>query len=373
MPLAEGVLELARWAPSGDNSQPWRFRIASESEIDVYGYDTRDHCVYDLDGWSSQLAHGMLLETVAIAASAHGAHAHFALPDEGPEQPDASGDNARPLRYRVRLELDSSLKPDPLAGFIVERSVQRRPMVPRSLTPGERDSIERAARPLRVAWFDSLRARARIAALCMKNARIRMTIPEAYSVHRSVIAWRAHSSEDRLPDRSLGADPALLAMMRYAMASWQRLERVNRWMGTLLPRLELDFLPGVLCSAHIAIVTERETTSVADRVAAGRAIQRVWLTATSLGMQMQPEHTPLVFARYARTRRTFTRSPAALNEAAAIATGLEAALPGVGDGHVAWLARIGPARRLSGRSLRLPLDRLIVGEPPAKLPPLAPA
>ncbi|MGC1818235.1 MAG: nitroreductase family protein, partial [Casimicrobiaceae bacterium] len=60
MSLAEDVLELARWAPSGDNSQPWRFKVVSERDFDVYGYDTRTHCVYDLDGWSSQLAHGML-------------------------------------------------------------------------------------------------------------------------------------------------------------------------------------------------------------------------------------------------------------------------------------------------------------------------
>ena len=34
-------------------------------------------------------------------------------------------------------------------------------------------------------------------------------------------------------------------------------------------------------------------------------MQRFWLTATSLGLQFQPEYTPLVFARYARERRPF--------------------------------------------------------------------
>ena len=54
----EQVLDCARWAPSGDNAQPWRFVPKTEREAEVVGYDTRAHCVYDLDGWASELAHG---------------------------------------------------------------------------------------------------------------------------------------------------------------------------------------------------------------------------------------------------------------------------------------------------------------------------
>ena len=35
------LLDLARWAPSGDNTQPWRFEIAGEGHIVVHGHDTR--------------------------------------------------------------------------------------------------------------------------------------------------------------------------------------------------------------------------------------------------------------------------------------------------------------------------------------------
>ena len=66
------ILDLARWAPSGDNTQPWRFQIASDSHVVVHGFDTRDHCVYDLDGHPSQISIGALLETLSIAASLTG-------------------------------------------------------------------------------------------------------------------------------------------------------------------------------------------------------------------------------------------------------------------------------------------------------------
>lgn len=68
IPLTE-ILDLARWAPSGDNTQPWRFEIASDDQVVVHGFDTRQHCVYDLDGHPSQISLGALLETIALAAT----------------------------------------------------------------------------------------------------------------------------------------------------------------------------------------------------------------------------------------------------------------------------------------------------------------
>ena len=91
------ILDLARWAPSGDNTQPWRFEIRSDSEILVHGYDTRDHCVYDLDGWASQLSHGALLETLALAATRFGCRAQTSIANEH--------EDGR-IVYRVALERD---------------------------------------------------------------------------------------------------------------------------------------------------------------------------------------------------------------------------------------------------------------------------
>ena len=66
------ILELARWAPSGDNAQPWRFEIVDAQTIRIHGFDTRDHVLYDYDGRPSQIAHGALIETLRIAASGFG-------------------------------------------------------------------------------------------------------------------------------------------------------------------------------------------------------------------------------------------------------------------------------------------------------------
>jgi nitroreductase len=49
------ILDLARWAPSGDNSQPWRFEVLSDDHVAVHAFDTRRDCVHDLEGHASQL------------------------------------------------------------------------------------------------------------------------------------------------------------------------------------------------------------------------------------------------------------------------------------------------------------------------------
>jgi hypothetical protein len=184
-----------------------------------------------------------------------------------------------------------------------------------------------------------------------------------------VIAWHAKDSVDRLPDAALGADPLLLSIMRGTMSSWENVHRANRLAGTLVPRLELDYVPGILCSAYVALIAPGVSDALADRIAAGRAIQRLWLAATTLDLQMQPQYTPLVFARYARDKRHFTTNGRAREDADEISARLVELLGNVAE-RVVWLARIGPERAVSGRSLRRPLSELIVSDPPAALPAL---
>jgi hypothetical protein len=129
----------------------------------------------------------------------------------------------------------------------------------------------------------------------------------------------------------------------------------------------MDFIPGLLCSAHFALIGPNEPDGVADRVAAGRAVQQFWLTATKLNLQMQPSYTPLVFARFARERRRFTRIEHAYVTASEIAQRLENMLGSHEAVRVLFLGRIGPARAVKGRSLRLPLDRLIVDRAPQQI------
>ena len=351
--VLENILELARWAPSGDNTQPWRFEIVDARHIVVHGFDTRDHCVYDLDGHPSQLSLGALLESLAIAASVHGLLASVrrrpALPDTRPT-------------FELAFLAQQGLGADPLAAFLTVRSVQRRPLSTRALSEAEKGALALALPPgYRIQWLEGFARRLAAARLMFANAKLRLTMPEAHQVHRAVIEWNARFSEDRIPDQALGVDPLTARLMRWIMRSWRRVDFFNRYLaGTVAPRLQMDLIPGLACAAHFVLLADGSPQGIDDYVAAGRAMQRFWLTATRLGLQLQPELTPLIFARYVREERTFSSTVGMRERAVALAGRCADLIGEDASRRAVFMGRIGAGAAATARSTRRPLTDLIM-------------
>ncbi len=353
--VVEKILDLARWAPSGDNMQTWRFEIKDEHYVVVYGYDTRDHCVYDLRGRASQLGLGTLLENLTIAATEHG------LCTEIQRRPDAP--ETQPT-FDVRFVADSSLHRDALMPYIPGRATQRRPMRMRSLTTHEKKALEGAVgSAFSIYWIDGLRSRLRVAHLLFMNGKLRLTLPEAYETHRSIMEWNAQFSEDRIPDQAVGLDPVSTKLMRWALKSWSRVKFLNTYLGgTLLPRLQLDFIPAITCAAHFVLCAEKPAKTMDDYLEAGRRLQRFWLTVTQLGLWLQPEMTPLIFSTYVRDGVEFSQCEPSMRLAERLATELDSILPPEVHSRAVFLGRIGSGPAPAARSLRLPLDRLVIAK-----------
>jgi hypothetical protein len=351
----ERILDLARWAPSGDNTQPWRFEILGDHHFVVHGSDTRDWCVYDLEGRASQIAVGALLENIRVAATGEGMGAAFSIREDAPE--------SAPL-IDVHLTAptqEGAVQQDALLPFIRNRVTQRRPLSTAPLRPRDRTRLEAAVGPgYRVLWLDQPTQIRDMARLLFRNAHIRLTIPEAYKVHKRIIEWDARFSEDRIPDQAVGLDAANLKTMRWAMQSWDRVVFLNRYFaGTVLPRIILDLLPGRRCAAHFFIVADKAPASLSDYLEGGRAMQRLWLTAASLGVQYQPEMTPLIFSNYVRQGRQFTQDRTALQTAEDLKDQLETLIGSEALASTVFMGRVGYGPEPTSRSMRLALDKLI--------------
>jgi molybdopterin/thiamine biosynthesis adenylyltransferase len=349
--VIEQILDLARWAPSGDNTQPWRFEIVDENYVVVHGFDTRDHCVYDLNGRPSQVSLGALLETISIAASEHGLLTTITRRAEMPETTPT---------FDVRFVADQSLKPDPLAPYIPFRSVQRRAMQTRPLSRKEKKALEAAVGSrYSILWLEGVSRRWEAARLMFNNAKLRLTLPEAYEVHRSIIQWNARFSEDKVPDQTLGLDPVTLRIMQWVMKSWERVKFFNTFLaGTIAPRIQMDLIPGIACAAHFIIHAQEIPKSIDDHISAGRAVQRFWLTLTQLGLFMQPEMTPLIFSRYIYEGMQFTTNERKLKDAQKLTLQLGTLIGEETIVRSVFMGRIGAGRTPSARSLRKPLLKL---------------
>lgn len=347
------ILDFARWAPSGDNTQPWRFEVTGPRSVAVHGFDTRTHCVYDLDGHPSQIAIGAMIETVAIAASHHQLRMQAARRPSSPE--------THPV-FDLEFIADPAVVADPLFGSIQSRSVQRRPLKTTPLTPSQKQALGAAVgSPYDIQWIERPAERLSVAKMLFHSAKIRLVTPEAYRVHKDIIQWNAQFSDDRVPDQALGTDPLTTRLMRFVMKSWQRVELFNRFFaGTWAPRIQLDFVPGFACAAHFLLLAPSPARTIDDYVSAGRAMQRFWLMATHLGLQLQPEVTPLVFTRYAREGVAFSKTPGADLMAKQLDRRFVAVVGEDAVARAVFMGRVGLGQPAKARSLRRPLASLLM-------------
>lgn len=345
------ILDLARWAPSGDNTQPWRFAIVDDEHLVIHGNDTRAQVIYDFDGHPSQMAHGALLETLRLAATRFGLEARWQIRPGQPEQ--------API-YEVSLQ-PGTIAEDPLVAFIEQRSVQRRAMCRRRLRPEEQAALSAAVGDdFKLQYFSSFNERLAVARLLWDNAYLRLTCPEAYPVHRDIIEWNARYSTDRIPDQAVGVDPLTTRLMHWVMGSWQRVDFFNRYLlGTVVPRIELDFVPALACAAHLLLHPRRPPSTLADHLAAGVALQRLWLTATRLGLHLQPEMTPLIFRWYARSGRKISRTAKIDAGADQLARRFEQLAGCRPQDPFAFFCRVGQSAPPRSRSLRRDLRELM--------------
>jgi hypothetical protein len=74
--ILQKIVEAANLAPSGGNSQPWKFAVQGERLL-VTALPGKDHPVFNYRGRGTLIAHGAMLENIRIAATACGYRTEF--------------------------------------------------------------------------------------------------------------------------------------------------------------------------------------------------------------------------------------------------------------------------------------------------------
>ena len=348
------ILHAARWAPSGDNEQPWRFEKLGSEAILVHVTRRKAENVYHYrDGEPNVLAAGMLLESLRIAASVHGGRMEWRM--------EVDSD---PLVLRVAFIADGTVGPDPLYAALGLRSVDRRRYRVRKLAGAERQALEAAlAGVLRIDWHTSVASRWRFARLSALATNVRLRAPETLSIHQGIIDWNVTLSPDKIPAGALGLRRSTLRIMHWAMRDWGRTQLLNRLGGTGSAALEMDYVP-ILSSAAAftlrfptAAQVRRET---ADLLEAGARIQRFWLTAAHLGLALQPALAVLIFAHYGQSELPFSKDAAVFAKAKRLAHEFRRVF-GAGTEDFVFMGRIGePLPRIGAcRSVRRPVSELM--------------
>jgi hypothetical protein len=77
--ILEAILTDAIQAPSGENTQPWRFEVTDDFRVHLYIIESRDESVYNVDNSAMYIACGALIENMRISASLYGHEAVYTL------------------------------------------------------------------------------------------------------------------------------------------------------------------------------------------------------------------------------------------------------------------------------------------------------
>lgn len=347
----ETLLEAAVRAPSGDNTQPWRFVIDSDGRrVEAHLDEARDPSPMNAGLRMARIAVGAAIENLLRTASANGW--------------DAEIQKARPPALALIALTESGRAPGSVGKSIAARVTNRRlyegrPIEGDVLFRLERETLSRDG--VATHWIvDS----ARLRTLARLLGRADAAVLAEPAIRR---AFLGKVRFDRPLDATVeeGLPMAALELSAFERLALSNMARTPGWMLRLFGsfRVYAAHVRKLVESASgLCLVVARDGRQETD-LAVGRALQRAWLGLTAEGLAAQPMMAILVLENIADHGGTGALSPRTRREMAVLAEELRALVPEIAGGRPAFLLRFGYAPGPSGRTGRLPLSAVTVEAP----------
>ena len=281
--LPQGVgtylLQAAIQAPSGDNAQPWQFRLAG-NDIHVFLNPKVDMSFFNVRQAASIIACGAAVENIRLAATSMGLDAPTKL------LPDAAQEN---LMATVHIQPGDQAT-DPLAQHIWTRCTNRRSYGKRPLPDWVQADLKARIQNIPQAHLHLLSGRTqlrKLAKVIYLADRIRTEHQGLHEHFTSMIRFNTEAAEQRrdgLPLKNLEAGLPGEAFLRLTKP-WPAM-RVANSIG-LGRMVALHSAQGILASGAAGMVVFDGLES-RDFLLGGQALQRIWLAMEHHGLQMQP-------------------------------------------------------------------------------------
>jgi nitroreductase len=341
------MLESGARAPSGDNLQPWTVVIDQDS-IHLSVDRSRDRSLYNFEGRASLVSLGAMIENLTLAGREYGVGVDTTLSADGPSLVSAW----------LALK-PGEPRPDPLFSAVARRCSNRKPYGTAPLEPAVTQKLRASiaggsAADLRLIEDRSdMRLVARAASL---NERLLFEIPALHDRFYESVRWtraEAEATRDGLYVRTL--ELGAMAGPFKASRSWRTVRLTNLLGGSRLARRHS--FQTFMQSAAFVFLQGSMASGVSGEawVRGGRLIQRFWLTATSLGLNVQPMAGMLCLLPYARV--DVPEIPSGCREVIAQAEKLfRKALPFSADRAPLMLFRVGYGAAPTTTALRRVID-----------------
>ena len=274
----ERIVRYGVKAPSGDNCQPWRF-VLRGGELCVLFDPARDTSLYNVRDTASLIACGALIENMSLAAPSIGYRLKVDLFSKGIDNAVAT------IRFENAPKAD-----DPLLPFIEKRCTNRWPYRKAVLSPEAVSKLKDAAKALRggeLSIVESGPGKKAVAKAASVNDRLLFENRRMHDFLFSQMRWTVEEvvrTGDGLDVRTLGLNAVQSRLFRL-LTPWKAVQALNvLGFSRVLPMQSY-----MLCKGSSALgLVQMDGTGPESFVNGGRLLQRVWLTAASLGLSFQP-------------------------------------------------------------------------------------
>ncbi len=347
------ILESGILAPSGENAQPWLFKV-DKNTISLFNNPDSDQSLYNYRQSGSFVANGACIENMAIAAAGFG----FGVDVE--YFPEKELPNFVAL---ITLH-ENNAKRSPLEDALSLRATNRKTYDGSPLTEAERvallDIPHIKQYPARVVMVESRDKIAALAKAASFNERMLVENPKVHDFFFAHVRWT--DEENRKHPKGFYIDTLELKPPQVAAFKLLR----SPFAARILSALGMSKVVGNdnekiynTASAMFGIVAKNNTPF--DLVMAGRIFEHIWLTATKLGLSLQPTTGALFLAEGIRGENRDSFSISQQRELLAARESVYDTLEVHAENeYVVVLFRVGRGGEPSARAARFPLEHFLI-------------
>ncbi len=275
------ILATAIHAPSGDNSQPWKFYCKGLT-VQLINLPDRDNPIFNYKQRGSYVAHGAVLTNIELLAKAYGYKSNTRL---FPKEVDGN------LVAEITLEpfgiQDDSLE---ITDLIRKRCTNRKKYFNRELTDIQKQELYKQVKDFGSGELILIEDNCKKQIVGKASSIAEQTMLEYRPLHEaffSMIRWNL--KEEEAQKGGMLADALELKPPQKIMFKW-----LSKWNSSkLLRKLGLPALISkqnaqIYASASAVSGILMENDSRENFVKTGMLFQKIWLTATKLGLSIQP-------------------------------------------------------------------------------------
>ncbi|WP_082458648.1 Rv1355c family protein [Pedobacter sp. Leaf216] len=342
------ILEAAILAPSGGNSQPWKF-VYTLNRLFIFVDAHFSHSLIDFNNFGSYLSLGAVIENIAIKSAALSLEigtVYFPLHGDKRMAGLISFTRVKDKPNLASLERGIYLRQ-------TSRTIVKSP----PLSPDHFTYLKQSISQYHGAHLDFVDDREQIMALgeILAHAeKLRVLHPRGhFDTFVNELRWTQEENElkrDGLDIRTLGISESEALMLKIAADANAISVLRNIGGGNAFEKMVIE---SVKNSSALGIIYMPELSEL-DCVLAGRAVERLWIEANLLNLSFQPI-TQLTFLLARLKLNSTDVDPEFSSSLQKLKASFDHVLPRTNDGQAIFIFKIGHQGKYEVRSLRKPL------------------